>query len=288
MKAIVNDRTPLLTPEFTDSSQVALPPLPSRFDHVRWPDMPGKMLVVIDGMSDTKKSLIGEWVADALGGLFVDADHIYSALVAACSKAGVDVGSSAKVESWCERAGVDLEFASRGGVLEAHVAIDGVWSKKCDVENHEETVLNRAAQAAFWTKVRQALRGCDLNDRVVIVGSDIGYEFPNTPYKFFLDNTSGQRNPADLAALAYPWTGEIGNYTNPGVTYFDRAVNTLIIDASRATPADAVVVILVESVVRACEVGLVDTHPHLALADAYSAADATRQRMKAALSQNSN
>ena len=288
MKAIVNDRTPLLTPEFTDSSQVALPPLPSRFDHVRWPDMPGKMLVVIDGMSDTKKSLIGEWVADALGGLFVDADHIYSALVAACSKAGVDVGSSAKVESWCERAGVDLGFARRGGVLEAHVAIDGAWSKKSDLENREETVLNRASQTAFWTKVKQALRGCDLNDRVVIVGSDIGFEFPYTPYKFFLDRTNGHRNPSGLAALAYPWAGQIRNYPNPGVTYFDRAVNTLMIDTSRAAPADAVAVILVESVMRACELGLVDTHPHLALADAFVAADATRQRMKAALSQSSN
>jgi cytidylate kinase len=75
--------------------------------------MPETMLVVIDGWADTKKTLVGEWVAEAMGGLLVDSDQIYHALVVACSKAGVDVNRYASVESWCERAGVDIGFAKK-------------------------------------------------------------------------------------------------------------------------------------------------------------------------------
>ena len=288
MDTHLNRNTPFQIPEFTDAAQAPLPPLPDRFINAPWPDMPEKMLVVIDGWSDTKKNLVSEWVAEAMGGLLVDSDHIYRALVAACSQAGVDVNRYASVESWCERAGVDIGFSKNGrGTLEAHVAVDGSWLAKSDLENHADPVSNRAAYSTFWTKVRQVLRGCDFDDRVVIVGSDIGYEFQNTPYKFFLDNTDGQRNPVELAGLAYPWMGQIRNYQNPGVTYFERGVNTLMIDASRAAPADVVVVILVESVARACEMGFVGTRPETALADAYLTADATRKRMKAVLSETS-
>ena len=269
MDAELDNRTPLRKPELPDFSQTALPSLPSRHLNVPWPDMPEQMLVVIDGWSDAPKSLVGEWVAEALGGLLVDSDQIYGALVAACSRTGVDVNRYANVESWCERAGVDIGFSKNGGgTLEAHVAVDGSWFAKSDLENHAEMVSNRAAYATFWGKVKQVLRGCDFDDRVVIVGSDIGYEFPTTPYKFFLDNTNAQRNPIELAGLAYPWMGQIRNYHNPGVTYFEHGVNTLMIDASRAAPADVVVVILVEAVARACEMGLVGTRRETALADA--------------------
>ena len=247
--------------------------------------MPEKMLVAIDGWSDTEKSLIGEWVAKALGGLFVDSEKIYRSLVTAASKAGVDLDNYAKVESWCERAGVDIGFANDGSRhLEAHVAVNGFWFGKVDLQNHAELVSNRAAYATFWSKVKQVLRGCDFDDRVVIVGSDTGYEFPTTPYRFFLDNTSGNRIPIELAGLAYPWMGQLRNYKNSGVTYFDRGVNTLMIDASRAAPADVVVVVLVESVARAWEMGFVSGRLETALADAYFAADAIRKWMKAALS----
>ena len=45
----INSRTPLSLPGFPDPAQVALPPLPDRFPRVPWPDMPERMLVVIDG-----------------------------------------------------------------------------------------------------------------------------------------------------------------------------------------------------------------------------------------------
>ena len=58
MDANFNRNTPFQIPEFTDAAQAPLPPLPDRFINAPWPDMPEKMLVVIDGWSDTKKSLV--------------------------------------------------------------------------------------------------------------------------------------------------------------------------------------------------------------------------------------
>jgi cytidylate kinase len=250
--------------------------------------MPEKMLITIDGWHDTPKALVGNWVADGLGGLLVNSEQILRALIAACAKSGVDVNDYGRVESWCEQSGVDIGFAQDGcRTSEAHVAVNGHWFTKSELENVAELVANRAAYDTFGDKVRQVLRRCDFDDRVIIVGSDVGYEFPKSPYKYFLDNTSGTRNPVEWAGLAYPWMGHIRNYKGPDVTYFERAVNTLMIDASRAAPADVVVVILVESVARACEMGFVGARPETALADAYFVADATRQRMKVALAQSS-
>src|SRR5262249_49884966 len=160
--------------------------------------------------------------------------------------------------------------------------VNDVWFAKADLENYVEQVSKKSAYMTFWEKVRQVLRGCDFDDRVVVVGSDIGFEFPNTPYKFFLDNTTGNRNPISLAGLAYPGMGQLKNYKNPGVTYFERSITPLMVDASRATPADVVVVVLVESVARACEMGFVGARLETALADAYRVANETRQRMKTA------
>lgn len=288
MDANWNRNTPLGIPDFMDAAQVALPPLPDRFLNTPWPDMPEKMLVTLDGWHDTPKALVGEWVANALGGLFVNSDQIYRSLVAACAKSGVDVGDYARVQSWCERAGVDIGFAKGSAhALEAQVAVGGQWFAKTELESVGELVSTRAACHTFWDKVRQVLRRCDFDDRVVIVGSDVGHEFPRTPYKFFLDCTGSERNPIELAGLAYPWLAQRRNSEEPTVTFFDHGSKSLVVDVSRVAPADLVVVVLVESVARACEMGFIGGRRDAVLSHAYFLADAVRSRMKTALAKRS-
>ena len=279
-----NRNAPLRAREDMDAVEPALPPLPKRFLNVPWPDMPEKMLMAIDGWSDTPKTLVGEWVADSLGGLLVNSEKIFHSLVTACSKSGLDVNDHARVASWCEKAAVDVGFAEKGGrAFEAHVAVNGCWFENSDFRGVVESVTNRAAHDAFWGKVRQVLRRCDFDDRVVVVGSDIGFEFPRTPYKFFLDHTGGNRDFTELAGLAYSWLGRRLNYDEAGVTYFDHGLKTLVIDTNRAKAGDIACVVLVESVARACEMGFHAGPLESALEHAYAIADATRRRMNAVL-----
>jgi cytidylate kinase len=280
---------PLRTPEVLDVAQAALPALPDRAVNIPWPDMPEKMLITIDGWQDTPKALVGEWVAIALGGLFVNSEQIYRTLVAASVKAGVDVRDPERVQSWCEQAGVDIGFADRGGwVLEAHVAVNGLWFTKSELGNRTEQVLNRAALHHFWEKVRQVIRRCDFNDRVVIVGSDVGHEFPRTPYKFFLDATAGKRDPLELAGYAYPWFRDRKKSEEGELTHFDHGTKTLVADASLASPDTLVAVVLVESVAHACDLGFVGGKRESVLAHACFLVDETRARMRAVLSRTSN
>lgn len=284
-----NRDVPLRTPEHQDSAQAELPPLPERFLNLPWPDMPEKMLVVIDGWSDTPKSLVGQWVAESWGGLLVDAEKIFRSLLTACLRSGRNVNDYPRMESWCEAAAVDIGFAKDGGHgLEAVVAVNGLWLASADLVP-SGMVTNRAAFDLFWKKVKQALRCCDFEDRVVLVGGDLGLEFPDTPYKFFLDNTNGNRNLTELAGLAYPWTGRLENYYGShGPTFFERGINMLFADANRADACDLVCVVLLESVARAHEMGFLGGPITVALHHGYTLANTTRQRMRAALRESSS
>jgi cytidylate kinase len=283
-----NRNVPMQTPEFADTAQSALPSLPDRFLNVPWADMPEKMLITIDGWDDTPKGLVGEWVANSFGGLLINSEKIFTALFAGACKSGIDVNDHFQVESWCEQAAVDIGFDRNGGrALEGQIAVNGYWFKESELQPVSDLVSNRAAQHAFRSKVRQVVRRCDFTDRVVLVGSDIGYQFPFTPYKFFLDKVSDDRNPTELAALAYPWAGDAGRYEDSGVTYFERMVNTLMIETSHTDAPNIVCVVLVESVARACEMGFISGKRELVLGQAYFLADATRRRMTDVLSRSS-
>lgn len=287
LDAQFNRRVPLQKPEYADSAQIALPPLPERFLDVPWPDMPEKMLVVIDGWNDTPKSLVAQWAAESWGALVVDAEKVFRSLITACIKAGRDVNDYPRIESWCEQAAVDLGFARDGGrALEAVVAVNGLWLNQADLRS-ADVVTNRAAFDMFWKKVRLVLRGCEFEDRVVLVGSDLGLEFPYTPYKFFFDNTKPGRDRTELAALAYPWTGLLDNYVDHlEVTFFETGLHTLLVDTSRADACNAVAIVLLESVARAHEMGFLGGSPEVVLAHGYMIASAVRKRMRAALSGN--
>lgn len=284
LDAHFNRRVPLQKPEYPDSAQIALPPLPDRYLDVPWPDMPEKMLVVIDGWDDTPKVTVGQWVAESWGALLVDAEKIFRSLATASVIAGRNVNDYPRIESWCESAAVDLGFARDGGrALEAVVAVNGLWLNAQDLRT-SGIVTNRASFDLLWRKVRQVLRGCEFEDRVVLVGSDLSLEFPGTPYKFFLDNTRENRDMSELAALAYPWTGNLQNYYGSrGPTFFERHINTLFVDADRTDACDQVCIVLLESVARAHEMGFLGGPVEVVFHEGYMRANATRKRMRAIL-----
>ena len=288
LDANFNRPVPLQKPDYPDSAQIALPPLPERYLDLPWPDMPEKMLVVIDGWNDTPKALVGQWVAESWGALFVDAEKVFRSLVTASIIAGRDVNDYPRIESWCEQAAVDIGFTRDGGrALEAVVAVNGVWLNTKDLRT-SGAVTNRASFDLLWRKVRQVLRGCEFEDRVVLVGSDLGLEFPHTPYKLFFDNTQDNRDMSELAALAYPWTGHLHNYYGcKGVTFFERGVNTLFADANRADACDLVAIVLLESVARAHEMGFLGGPLEVVLDHGYMLANAARKRMRAILNEGS-
>ena len=116
-----------------------------------------------------------------------------------------------------------------------------------------------------------------------------GFEFPDTPYKFFLDHTGENRDMTELAGIAFPWTGRCENYYgSPGVTFFERAFKTLFVDANRAGACDIVCVVLLESVARAHEMGFVGGPIEVLLQHAYYLADAARKRMRTILNEGSS
>lgn len=278
-----DQQAPLLTPGFPDPAQIALPPLPERFPLIPWPDMPERMLVAIDGWSDTPKALVGTWVAEGLGGLLIDSEKLLRALLTACVKSGRDVNDYLRVESWCESAAVDIGFArNEVGVLEAQAAVNDDWLTDGELVS-SDAPTNRRAQDVFRNKVRQIVRNCAFDDRVVVIGSDIGFEFASTPYKFFLDNTKAERDQCDAAGLAFPWAGDPNNYPDGGFTFFRRGINTLCVDSGRVRPCDLVCVLLVESVARAFEMGFIGEPLPVVLERAYATANAARERMKAVL-----
>lgn len=281
-----NPGTPLATPGFPDPAQVALPPLPERFPRVPWPDMPERMLVVIDGWSDTPKTLVGTWVAEGLGGLCIDSEKLLRALLTACAKSGRDVNDYLRVESWCESAAVDIGFArNEVGVLEAQAAINGDWLLDDELVS-SDALTNHRAHDVFRSKVRQIVRNCAFYDRTVVIGSDLGFEFASTPYKFFLDNTDAERDRYDAAGFGFPWAGNPNNYPNGSFTFFRRGIDTLCVDSGRVGPSDLVCILLVESVARAFEMGFIGGPLPEVLERAYATANATRERMKVALCEN--
>lgn len=281
-----NPRTPLSLPGFPDPAQVALPPLPERFPRVPLPDMPERMLVVIDGWSDTPKTLVGTWVAEGLGGLFIDSEKLLRALLTGCIKSGRDVNDYLRVESWCESAAVDIGFArNEVGVLEAQAGVNGDWLSEGELVS-SDVLTNRRANDVFRNKVRQIIRNCAFDDRVVVAGSDLGFEFASTPYKFFLDNTDVERDRCDAAGFAFPWAGDPNNYPDGGFTFFRRGIDTLCVDSGRVGPSDLVCILLVESVARAFEMGFIGGPLPVVLERAYATANAARERMKVALGEN--
>ena len=282
MHANAETKNPALAmPDGIGAAQLALPPLPKRLNAIDtpWPNMPDKMLIVIDGWDHTPKWLVGSWVADALGGLLITASDVFCALVVAARLAGVDTKEHVCVANWCKQASVQIGFERAGGrSYEAQIGVNGKWFLNADHEFGFDST--RAVSDTFWDKVREVLRQCDFDDRVVIVSSDACRDFPGTPYKFFIDDTDrNYRESIDRGLLSRPWIGAMRNYPY-GVTCLDTFDETLLIDSTRCSEADQVMLVLVECAVRAFENGLIQGDYFGMLRGARATANAVRREME--------
>jgi hypothetical protein len=141
-------------------------------------------------------------------------------------------------------------------VQEAQVAVNDRWFSKLELADIAEPTARMPAFAPIRKKVDEALRECELDVRVVMVGRDIGTSvFPDTPYKFFLDMVNGVRDENELAP--YPGAGDPDNYQKHHcVTRSWNGFKVLMIDTTRIAPVDVWPFVLSDSVLRAMELGV--------------------------------
>jgi cytidylate kinase len=245
-------------PQALDTDNLKLPSLQQRHDTVPWPMLPQEMLIAIDGFPGTPCNLVGKHVATALGALFINTEHLYTALVNECLSEGLDLNDVVEVRNWCVTAALDVRFARRNSLLTAEFAVNGEPRTALELENRRWLAEEVNIFANFRPLFQQALVGCDFHDRVVMAGRNIGPSlFWDTPYKFFLDKPDGSVEPEVVAACGYPNAGKENFYTQ-GPTLFCQRTNALMIDSTQTNPGDLVLIVLVESVARASEMGFLD------------------------------
>lgn len=163
-------------------------------------ELPRKMLVAVDGCSQSGKFAVGELVAYEIDAQLVDSGRFYRAITRACLDAKTNLDDETAVARFCESSLIDVRFQNEGGLVnEAQIAIDQRWYTKDDLKSLEDEVSNVAKVCKLRDLVNYHLRRCENGERVVIVGRDIGtFVFPDTPFKFILDaprQMHGQRNP---------------------------------------------------------------------------------------------
>jgi len=210
-----------------------------------FPELPGKMIVAIDGWAQTGKNTSGELVAEHLGAVLVDSGRFYRALTKACLDSKVNLSDAEAVSAWCKDAALDVRLAPEGGaVQEAQVAVNGRWFSKEELKLLGLQVPLVAAVPMVRNLVNATLRMCECYGRVVMLGRDIGgVVFPETPYKFFLDATEDVRELRHFKSTKSSGAKERDIYDASRVIFTE---DSLMIDTSTLEPAEVSGIILVE------------------------------------------
>lgn len=144
------------------------------------------MIVAIDGPAGSGKSAVGRRVASALGLPFVDSGLMYRAIAWLAADRGI---------------GYDDDPALTGLAGRTRITIDGprvhVDGEDLTGQVYNPQASEGASRVAQVGGVREALvrQQRRLGDGgVVMAGRDIGtVVFPDTPYKFFLTASVGER-----------------------------------------------------------------------------------------------
>jgi cytidylate kinase len=149
------------------------------------------IVIAIDGASASGKSTNARIVARALGFIHVDTGAMYRTLAWYCLKKGVDVHDARAVTALCRRWNARLDCV--GG--EARLLVDGAdpGAEIRTVQVSEVTpVVAAVPEVRDWMK--QTQRRCLQFGSLVMDGRDIGtHVFPETPFKFYLDASPGER-----------------------------------------------------------------------------------------------
>jgi cytidylate kinase len=234
------------------SSTVPNAAAPFSKQSVPFPELPGKMIIAIDGWAQSGKNTSGELVAEHLGGVLVDSGRFYRALTKGCMESDVDISDANAVVSWCKDISMDIRLVRENGKIEeAQVAINGHWFTKEELKMVGLQTSLVAAIPFVREVVNNALRMCECYGRVVMLGRDIaGVVFPNTPYKFFLDATEEIREQRHFESTNSRGAVKRDIYDASNVIFTE---NTLMIDTSKLLPAEVSGVILIEVFWRAGE-----------------------------------
>lgn len=217
-----------------------------------FPELPGRMLIAIDGWAQSGKNSAGEKVAEYLGGVLVDSGRFYRAITKACVDSGVTIGNTDAVAAWVSKATLDVRLARESGdVNEAQVAVNGQWFTKEELNPLGLQTSLVAAVPEVRNAVNSALRMCDSYGRVVMLGRDIGGTvFPTTPYKFFLDATEEVREQRHLKSTNTHGAKQRDIYDASRVVF---TKHSLLIDTSKLSVEEVCGVILVEVFWRASQ-----------------------------------
>ena len=227
------------------TNELATVPASKRKKTLPFPELPGTMLIAIDGWAQTGKNSAGEKVAEYLGGALVDSGRFYRAITKACRNSGVDIGNADAVATFARKATFDVRLAREVGVVdEAQVAVNGRWFTKEELKPLGLQTSLVAAIPQVREVVNSALRMCESYGRVVMLGRDIGGAvFPSTPYKFFLDATEEVREQRHFESTNTYGAKKRDIYDASRVVFME---NSLLIDTSKLSVEEVCGVILVE------------------------------------------
>jgi cytidylate kinase len=143
-------------------------------------------VIAVDGPAGAGKSAVGRRVAVALGLPFVDSGMFYRAVAWLAFEARVAAGDVARL----------VEIASRPGLrVDRERVYDG--DRDLTDEIHRPEINRNLSAVSGVPEVRDAINARQrrlASSGVVMAGRDIGtVVFPETPHKFFLTASLGER-----------------------------------------------------------------------------------------------
>jgi cytidylate kinase len=149
------------------------------------------IVIAIDGASASGKSTNARIVARALGFIHVDTGAMYRTLAWYCLKKGVDVHDAQAVTALCRRWNATLECVGGEARLLVNGADPGAEIRTVQV-SQATPVVAAVPEVREW--MMQTQRRCLQFGSLVMDGRDIGtHIFPETPFKFYLDASPGER-----------------------------------------------------------------------------------------------
>lgn len=162
------------------------------------------IIIAIDGPAGAGKSTVAKKVASRLSLLYIDSGAMYRAVAWKALDGGIDISDEEAVTKMAENMKIELKPAGDG----TSVFVDG---KEITGFIRTPEVTDASSKVSTIGSVREILVGqqqaMGRATGVVMEGRDIGtVVFPDTPFKFYLDASVGERarrRKKDLEAAGY-------------------------------------------------------------------------------------